>query len=220
MRTAKAFTLPELMMALAIMAVTGLAVAGVSMALSDAYAHSQDFNDSIQTARYTLSQVQASVHKAKLITAVSTQSFVLWGNDANADGTINLDELQVYTYDPAAKTVTLRQVIFPATMAAATKAALNASITLAAANDMTGITRQVSQSPYVDTRVLANNVGSFKATASPAAPSSTMLSVCFAVGTAADRQLTLRSSAGMRADVTSLVTKDKNGLPVLTVAAN
>ena len=86
-RNPSGFTLVELVMAISITTIIGLAVAGASMALSTAHAHSESRYGSIETARSAMRRIQSSLRAAALVTYVHSNGHKLgyWAGDENED---------------------------------------------------------------------------------------------------------------------------------------
>ena len=74
-RRRKAFTLVEMVMAISITAITGLAVAGVTVALSNAHAHSETFYQSLRTGHFVMHRLQNGLRCARLVTATNNNAY-------------------------------------------------------------------------------------------------------------------------------------------------
>ena len=59
--TRRAFTLVELVLALAVLSVLGLTLAGVAVAVSSAVEHTEEYHHSLQSSRVGVAQLQRDV---------------------------------------------------------------------------------------------------------------------------------------------------------------
>jgi len=191
-------------MAMSITAVIGLTVAGVAIALSTAHAHSQDYYQSIQTNRSAVMQIQRSIRKTKLITATDGSSLVAWAGDTNANGLINLSELLLLSYDQASGELVEYRVVFPDSMDAQTRLALDVESTLATVMDPAAVEAMLTEDQYCQRLVIASAVKDFSVSAWPDVPLSRLVRFQLTVGQG-QRDLTLRSAACMRADMIEAV---------------
>lgn len=201
---ARAFTLTEYLMAMVVVAIIGAAVAGVAMALSTAYAHSQGFYQYMQNARISMLRIQNTARKAKLVTAATSQDAVFWTGDQNANGLINLSEVTILSYDAPAKQVKEYRVVFPASMDPMTRGALDGVVPLSTLITVPSANLLVKTNIYCQTFVLADDVMYFRLGARPLPPLSKMLTVDLTVGRE-DNNLQLRSACALRADATAYV---------------
>jgi len=112
-RDKKAFTLAELLMALSLTAVIALAAATLAGALSSAREQTDAMAGAIQSGRAAMMNLDASLRKARLVTAAEANSLVIWTGDANEDERINVNELVLLTSQPASQTVERWEVFFP-----------------------------------------------------------------------------------------------------------
>ena len=211
-RKSHGFTLVELVMAISITSLIGLAVAGASTALSSAHAHSQSQYDSTQTARVAMRQIQYSLQRARLVTAVGSNGNALayWVGDENNDGTISLLELRVLRYNPDSRNITEYSVQYPASWAEWLVDSWNWDVTLAEAMSMALMEWWVAGWSYCSGRTLADDVQAFKASLDQRTPLGTLARVEFTVGDG-DQATTLRSAAALRADMTHYVMTDGTG---------
>jgi len=199
-KTKEAFTLLEMTIAITITAITGLSVAGATIALSQAHQDTANFYQSLQTARSAMIRIQKAVNKAELITACTSTVIILWADDTNNDGKINVDELLVLALDAESRQITLYRLVFPTGLAAA----LNVEAALADLTDASTVTKMLTDSEYDTSTVLATDVTDFCLTASPAPPMTVMVGIRLTVGVGTT-QITLRSAAAPRAAKTARV---------------
>jgi type II secretory pathway pseudopilin PulG len=198
------FTLLELTIAMTITAVTGLSVAGVAMVLGETSDSGQDFYQSLQTGRITVMKIQAIIRGAKLVTASTSTSLVLWADDANGDGQINLSETVVLTFDAESGEIRFYRVVFPQTMDSTTKQALDVTKPLVDIMNLSGVTDTVTGNAHNDLTVLATDVTAFRLSVWPAVPLTRLVRFQLTVGTGSSA-VTLRSAASTRAGATGRV---------------
>jgi len=195
----KGFVLPDVTVGMAIAAVVGLCVVGVSAALCAAYAHSQDFYQSLQTGRIAMMRMQAMLRKAKLVTCVDGSVSVLWAGDANGNGRINLDEIRLLSYVLSSREIQEERVRFPDSMPPETVDALNVEVPLQDMTDLDALAPYLV-SPNLTSVVLAGDVEEFEVSATPVPPVSKLLKVSLTIS-GGRRAVTLRSAVSLRADV-------------------
>ena len=198
--TRTGFTLVEFMMAATIMSIIALSVAGVFGALSNAYCGSQVYYQTLQTAQSSMTRVQAMVHKAKLVTAATSSSLVLWAGDTNEDGTINLSEIAVLQYDSDHHEVREIRVVFPENMDVSTKTVMDAPKLLSTLTDITEASNTVGSVAYTRETVLASDVWAFRVAVTPQPPMSNLVKIELEIGPEGQRFI-LRSACSLRADV-------------------
>ena len=216
-RTAKhggrGFTLAELAVSVAITAIIGSAVMGLTMTLSTANDHAQDRYLSLQSARMTMLRLQDKIRKAKLVTAADYGTIVLWAEDSNGNGRINISEIEIIGLAPGRVEILSSRIIFPKEWSDETKAALDTEVEL---NAVAGVDRakyvlySSYASAYEQTIVLAEDVIAFYVYTRPWAPMTELVHLHIAVGGKYDDGygevvVTLQSAAHLRAEVTDLV---------------
>lgn len=202
----QAFTLIELLMAMAIMSIIGAAIAGVSVTMSNGYSDSSSYYDSLQSGRSTVMKLQSLIRKSKLVTAGSSDSLVLWVQDTNQDGQINRDELQMVIYDNIRKEIRLITVEIPE---GPDKNLLNVERTLATITDIGAAAVTINSDLYRKSYVLACDVQNCKFVFSPAPPQSKLVSIEFQIGDG-KAAFTLSSSIHLRASCASEISFDNN----------
>ena len=200
-RQRHAFTVVELIMAVTITAIIGLAAAGVSSVLSSAYAHGENHYGNVATARNAMRQIQDFARKAQLVTAVNNArtSVAYWMGDSNEDENLNLLEFRVLRYEAEIRQIIEYRVTFPEEWSQATIDAHNQTIQLGAASSISHMETKVVGSLYCEARVVAGDVSSFAVTLLPEAPSTKLVQIKFTAGSG-DSSLTLRSAAALRGD--------------------
>jgi type II secretory pathway pseudopilin PulG len=203
----QAFTLAELMIAMAITAVVGLTVVTVASALSYAHGQADAVREAVQSARTGLLRTEACLRKSQLVTAADADAFACWTGDLNEDRAINVDEIVVIRYQPASRTLQQRQVVFPPTLAPALVEALNVTKTLAELTGTAqadGVIAQPLYANYVSTVVLATDVDGFEVVPDAAPPFTRLLLLRLVSGQGTQR-LQLTSAARLRADAVDSV---------------
>jgi hypothetical protein len=109
-------TLAELVVGMVLLSIVALAVSGLTMSLSDAYAGGERFYDSLQEARVSMLRIEAEVRKAKMLLSddpLSRRSFALWQEDRNDNDRVEVSELTVYRYTPGSSTLVRQTFSFP-----------------------------------------------------------------------------------------------------------
>ena len=202
-RGTRAFTLAELVMAMAIMSIIGLAVVGMTMALTDAQEYSGDFYRNVQIARHAMRYVQREIQKANLVTAVDSDSLAYWADDTNDNGGINLTEMRLVAFDSGDREIAEYRIEFPSWWTQLMKDLEDAPLSLAWATDMSNVTSMRSNS-YVVRRLLATEAAPVTFTVSPSAPLTKLLQTEVTVGQG-DRRVVLRGATALRADWTGHV---------------
>ena len=200
-----AFTLVEMSMAIAVIAITGMAAAGVAMALSNAYHNSQDYYHCIQTNRVGMLRAADEVRGAELITDASGTAMVVWCEDTNGNGKINFTELASVHWDSQDQCVYRDSLALPAAWSAEMKAAYDVVIPLSGATTEAWQSWQAT-SPYRLTVPLAENVEAFSIETTPVTPLARTVTIQMTV-TYQGRSLTCRNAVTIRAGQIDRVTK-------------
>jgi len=197
----KALTLPELVMAVSITALVGLAVATVASALSYAHGRSDAMRESIQSARMAMMRTGAELRKARLVGCAADGRIVLWAGDADEDGDINVSEVVLVRYDDEEATVEQWQVVFPPSMPPETREALDVALTVEQLADGAAVEAYISQATYAGYLaqwVLAAEVADFETGWDAAPPETRLVTLRLAVGPA-DQRMTLSTAVRLRA---------------------
>ena len=205
-KSARGFTLVEMMIGMFITTITGMAVAGVSMVLSTAYSHSEDHYDCMESARSAIRRAQFSLQSASLVTAVSTDGTKLayWMGDDNSDGEVNLLELRLLDYDSTSGELVEYRVQFPNWWSEDKIASENKKKALKDAVKMDKIEEWILGSQYRTSLTYATGVTEMVFTLSPAVPLSTLVAIT-AEFQAGDQVVTLNAAAALRADMTDYI---------------
>jgi len=203
-RRTSAFTIAELLIALAITAVIGLTVAGVAMALSRSYQHSEQYYRYLQSGRVASIRLQGSLRKSRLVTASDASTLVLWAEDYNNDGQINVSEVLFVYYDHGARELIERSTVFPDSMSASVREMLDFTIPLSALSDPNVATGPPAYESYDSKRLLAAYVEDFQVFCTDAPPFTKLVKFCLKVG--GDGQfVTMHGASRLRADRTEYV---------------
>jgi len=199
------FTLVELVISLAITAVIGSAVAGLAMVLSTASEHGRDRYLSLQTARISMLNIQDMIHKAKLVTDCDGTTMVLWAEDSNGNGKINLTEVVLLGRDSSLEQIRMHRIVFPDHWSKETKASLDLQLELKDVTSVQDVLSWMVGSQYDEVTVLAGDVRAFSISTSPAPPVTDLVGPMMTIGPSEQQAVTLRSAMHLRADVTDRV---------------
>ena len=203
-RPRTAFTLTEVVIAASITVVIGLAVTSVSLALSDIHAHSEEYYGFLQTGRVAASRLQETLRKARLITASSSGSLVIWADDQRDLGQINVSEVIMVYYDPVTKKLMERSIIFPDNLPDETRQALDGALSLTTVTNANIADGAFGLPQYDLRRVLAQNVLDFRVYCDVAPPMARLVKFRLKVGRP-DNTVRISGGATLRADKTSYV---------------
>ncbi len=207
--TEKAFTLPELVIAVSITAVIALAVAGLAAALTHAHGTTDTMRESIQSARLAMMKMETALRTGKLVPSASAGRLVVWTGDENEDKQINVAEIVLFKHDAGDGTIQRRQVVFCPTMPPETREALNRSYTLEEVTDGADVEDELNRpeyASYLSAPVLATGVTGFEMGTDVDPPQSRLVLLQVAVGPA-DQHITLSNAVQLRADATGYVSK-------------
>jgi len=201
-RTNRAFTIVEMVLAMAIASVVGLSVTAVAMTLSSAYLDGEQRHATVQTGRIALSRIESYINRAKLVTFADDGTILYWAGDADGDGKISLTELAEIKYTPDDRTIRLHRVVLDENMDAQVRAALNVPVPLNAAVGGSAGSDLVESNPRDVSRIEAQDVDAFEVNAYPACPRTKLVTLRLVVGQG-QSQGTFRGAASLRADKTS-----------------
>lgn len=200
------FTLVEMVLAMALTAVVGLAAAGVSAALSNGYAMSQGNYETLQAGRVTVGNLHRTIRSAKLVTMAGSEGLVVWAADPNGNDLINISELRVIELDQANARLFCHRVNLDG-LDAGVRDALDAPVTLATAMAFQTIRSRVLSDVRCSTQSLADGVRSLTVSAIPACPQARTVSIEVLMSCQAVSQ-TLRSASTLRVDNTASVVRN------------
>lgn len=201
-------------LAMSITTVIGLSLAGVSLALSNSYGHSQDYYSTMQSGRTTMHRMQDALRCAKLITGATDTSMIFWAQDdqdANA-GTINKSEIVMWYFDRSSSMIKQCKIVYPDSL----KASLNSNLTLSQVTITPSLNCIVTSDTYSKWTILATDVSDFHLVPDKAAPYTTYVKIDMTIRGADNTQPGTRilSAAQLRADSTGKVSL-QNGTYVL-----
>ncbi|MCG3179276.1 MAG: hypothetical protein BIFFINMI_01610 [Phycisphaerae bacterium] len=126
---AGAFTLAELIISLAVGAFVLSAAAALAFAVGHAWNASDDVNELVNHGRNGAVRIAERIRAARAVGYVSNRHLVLWREDSNGDGKINLDELTVYYLNKSSNELMEGQVVMRSDTDARTQAANDYEVT-------------------------------------------------------------------------------------------
>ncbi len=205
-RAAKGLTFAELLIAISITAVVGMAVAGVTIAVSNAGVSADDQFECEQAARVARARTARYVQRAALVTAVEDERLLLWMGDANGSQSINLDELVLLKFepdsrDPAESRLVRYWVEFPDDMHWLFRRLLNREFLLHRAGNARSMEFWMRLTSYGHEETVATHVSSVTFSTEPEPPMSRMAQVKLTV-TVGEHSVTRSGTATLRADRT------------------
>ena len=209
-RKSKGFTLAELLTSMVIMSIISLAVVSLTMALTTAQEHSENFYRHVQIARNSLRFIERDINKAKLITAGDSDTLVYW-LDTNGNGDIELTELRMITTNLDTGEVMLCYAEFPVFWPQAWKDTWEADMTVEIATNLASAISWIKNDSWYKQDELATEVTSLKFTVSPAVPVAEMVQIELTVGEGIGA-VELRSSASMRSHKIADLYMDGHGV--------
>jgi type II secretory pathway pseudopilin PulG len=206
----RGFTLAELVLALAITTVIGLAVTGVAAAVSNFNERAEAYYDCLQNGRVAATRLEAMMRPALLITAASGDNMVIWTGDTTDPGNINVSEVTKIFLDASTSQLMQRTTVFPGSLTANAKTALDTSLPLSTLTSASVAESEPTYAQYDATSVLARNVQSFVVYPDTPAPLTRLLK--FKLVISVDGQTVTQYGAVMlRAPSTSSVTLQSDG---------
>jgi type II secretory pathway pseudopilin PulG len=202
----RGFTLPELFLSISVTALIGLAVASVSVGLSNAYHSTDEMEDAVQTGRAAMNHMEELFRGSKLVLAQSHNQVAVWTGDADASGSVNLDEIVLVAGDSADGVVTARSVDL-SEAEAGVREALNEVLALEEVDTVGKVRGRMDGggvANYKQELVLADEVSGFNVETDQGAPYTGCLSLRMTVGQGGE-QITLNTSVALRADAREYV---------------
>lgn len=200
-------TLVELLMALSITTLIGVAVAGMTMAASDAQRATDAQNDSLQAARSSLGRLEQLIRQARLISGGGSDHLALWVGDTNGDGQINADETLYLTYLAGQRVVRMKSVRFPLNMDPLYKLLLNEQVPLSLSGDVAVLDTLTGSITYVQESDVAVDVDYLEFKFDVAPPLTGAVTIAARFGQA-PRTLSANSTMHLRAGATRDVVND------------
>lgn len=194
-------TIVELLLALVITSIIGLAGAGVVFAVSHAQRRSDACAENLQAGRAGLGRMQSLIRCARLVTACDEQSLVLWVQDDQELGVINADEVVVLRYDEQAAQVTATQVRFPDSLGEATRTLLNTQLSVGSLTDADSSVACAGNANYRVERVVATDVQSLRFLVDEAPPNTWTVTIDAVFG-AGEEGFALVTATSLRSPAT------------------
>lgn len=192
-------------MAVSIMSMIGLCIAGAAMALSTGYENGQDYYECIQTSRVTLLRLEEMLRNSLLVTdANNIGGLWVWREDTNGDKEMNISEVSIISHDPAVNRLVEMRVAFPSNWSESVVSLHDSPLELRRATEVYMPHILYFRNSYIVETVLAENVTDFDVTISPAAPLTKTVGMRMTVGQGS-RELTVHSAVSLRADQTDRV---------------
>lgn len=130
-RPRRAFTLLEVLLASSFTAIACTAAAMMIKSINDASSTTSGLYAAAADTRNALACIDLLVEQAPLIGFLDGEQVLLWRNDDNHDGRINLLEMTLVHYDATAHRLSLQDVRLPPNTSSAVFNAQNAPVPLA-----------------------------------------------------------------------------------------
>lgn len=113
-RAERGLTLLELLLAVAITAMIGMAMSTAMTATARGMVSAGDARSALQRAHVAYTRLRAYTSAARaLLQCDPSRGFALWLDDSNPGGRVNLSELRCFWYDSAAGTITTERLNLP-----------------------------------------------------------------------------------------------------------
>lgn len=110
----RGLTLLELLLALAITAIVGLAMSTAMTATARGMTNAGDMRSALQRANVAYMRLRDFTTRSKALLQVDPNSgFVLWDNDENPGARVNLSEIRVFWYDAALGQMSVEWLTMP-----------------------------------------------------------------------------------------------------------
>lgn len=203
----RGLTLAELVAAMAITAVIGLAVTGVASSIANLNQEAEEYYEFLQSGRTAADRLQKIVRSSLLVTAAGESDLVLWEGDENGDGKINASEVTQISLQGSSGKLVAGKTKFPADMTAETRESLDSRLSLADVTSLSQLDLGPSHAAYADKQVLARDVKSFKVSLDEAAPNTRLVKFEIVIGD--DNQvITQYGAAKLRAPNTGRVVSE------------
>jgi type II secretory pathway pseudopilin PulG len=162
-------TLLELLLAVSITSLVGLAMATVMTAAARGMTSAGDTRSALQRAHAAYSRLRTYTDTGLcLLQNDPARGFVLWLNDERLNGKVNLSELRVFWFSPQTGLLTVERVVFPEAWDAAKKEAADVKVNPAA--DLFAIMTDQRALGYTQTETVADGAIAFAIEAPTPAP--------------------------------------------------
>jgi len=193
------------MMAVGIMSIIGLSIAGASIALTNAYDNGQEYYECIQTGRVTMLRLEEMVRNSLLITdANNIGGLWVWREDTNGDKEMNISEVSIISHDRTSNRLVEKRVAFPDWWSELVVRLHDSPLELYEVTEAYIWQILYFRDSYIVETLLAENVTDFNVIVSPAAPLTKTVGLRMTVGQGR-RELTIHSAVSLRADQTDRV---------------
>ena len=195
----------EVTLAVVVIAIIGVTVAGVAAALSNAYTSSDEYYRCVQTGRIIMLRMGDLLRGARLVTDTSDTALMIWHEDTNGNRYINITEATIISYDAESRCLLRYQIEFPDDWPEWRRTLFNGLLPITIAT-MSAWPVQWYHALWGETTLLAENVSNFTVRVDKAAPETQQVFLEMTVE-CGDRSLTVRDSILLRADWTDRLTK-------------
>lgn len=112
----RGLTTLELLIAIAITSITGLAIATVLTATARGLTWSTESRSALQRAHAAYVRIRAYTESSLcLVDHLEDQGFAVWIEDSRPGGKVNLTEYRVFWFEPGDGTLVMERVVFPST---------------------------------------------------------------------------------------------------------
>ena len=149
-------TLVELLLALAITTVIGLAISAMLFAVSRTTSTQNDMRSFIIKQKTVESRITAAIRSSKTVLAVGTNYLVLWTADTTADDQPNMSEMRRIEWTTNQKTLITYRPVFPTGWTTTNIAAVDSSYDLA--SDFNSVSNTLKSNTYFQSETWASNV--------------------------------------------------------------
>jgi prepilin-type N-terminal cleavage/methylation domain-containing protein len=119
------FTLAEVLLSVVITGIVLSAAAALAYAVGKAWSQSENINEVVSSGRLATVRITDRIRTARAIGYADDQVLVIWREDSNGDGAVNLSELTLFEFDPDDGELREGQLVFPAGTSQATRDANN-----------------------------------------------------------------------------------------------
>ncbi len=192
------FTIAELLIAVALMAVVGVVLAGATVGFTNAYQNSQDYHHCLQTARVNVAHLESTVRKALLVVYADSHALWVWREDATGDGMMNLSETSLFTWDGSSRELHEYRLVYPVGWSAGRRAMYDVAIpSWYLTTNSKSLETYFQLARYSDVRVLAEGVTEFTVQVEPQSPHAEFVALTMTIQHGR-RSITVRSAVTMR----------------------
>lgn len=172
----RGMTLVELLVSLFISSIVLTAAAALAFAVGQCWSKSEDVNDVVNHGRHGVLRIGDRVRGGLAIGFADATRLVLWREDANGDGQINLGELTLFYLEPADQRLSEGQFVFPADISSGQLDANNGVVTAAQFVEP-AVVNQLRNNGYFSSGPVAEHVQSASWQLDTAPPATRMVQV-------------------------------------------